>query len=492
MRWTDAQVEKAERRVLGLQLARPQHIGEPWLPRPSQYVFNGHEEIACALCAVGTSATVGDVYDAIRETGHTEAVGGIQYLEELVVCAPKGLAAARNDARCVIEAIEDRTRAHVDTLRQKLAAAEAELSHAPARAVPRTLDLRQLALSPPPERSWFIRDWLGPGPTLFAASGGTGKTLLMQQAATAGALGRSFIGHVDRPLRSLVWACEDDVDELARRQVDISRHFGVDVDAAADNLTLQSRLGVDSMLMVPRQGEMVRTNVFEELRQQVNDLAVDVLWLDNVAHLFGGDEVHRGQVTSFISALAGLASGRPFSVVLLAHVARQFNSEFAGSAAWENAVRMRWYLGTKLPDQKAAGDADEGGAARFLAKRKTNYSQRDYVRFSYVDGAFSADQAAPRDALASRLDETRAEELLVAGFRSLQAMGISPTDGKSSPDFLPRQIVAKGLAHGYDAREMTRALDRLMGRGEFVRGKVGQYPNRNPKLGLILSSEVPA
>ena len=152
---------------------------------------------------------------------------------------------------------------------------------------PRTLDLRDLANRKAPPREWFIHGWLGPGPTLFAAGGGTGKTLLAQQIATAGALGQDFVGSVTEPFRSLIVACEDEADELWRRQEDIAAHFDVPLDAPADSLVIQSRLGLDNLLMTLDRGKLWRTPAFEELQQQVNDLGVDVLWLDNVAHLFG-------------------------------------------------------------------------------------------------------------------------------------------------------------------------------------------------------------
>lgn len=356
---------------------------------------------------------------------------------------------------------------------------------------PRTLDLRDLATRKAPPREWFIQDWLGPGPTLFAAGGGTGKTLLAQQIATAGALGQDIVGAIAQPFRSLIVACEDEADELWRRQEAIAAHLNEPLDAPADGLVIQSRIGVDSLLMTADRGELRRTPYFEQLRQQVNDEEIDVLWLDNVAHLFGGDENARNQVTAFINAMAGLVTGRKFSVVLLAHTARQAGSEFAGSAAWENAVRMRWYLGTKLPDQKG-DESDEAPAdTRFLCKRKANYSARDYVRFTMREGVLVPDQVAPGGiaGLVSQLDEKRAEELVVAGFRSLKGMGIATTDGKNSPDFLPRQMVAKGLSAGYSTSELTRALNRLMTRGVFTRGVVGHYSNRNPKQGLVLQAE---
>ena len=91
------------------------------------------------------------------------------------------------------------------------------------------LDWPKLAGLEPPPRQWAINGWLGFGHvTLLVGQGGIGKTLLAQQMASCMALGREFVGEVERPFKSLMWACEDDHDELWRRQVYLSRWCNVD------------------------------------------------------------------------------------------------------------------------------------------------------------------------------------------------------------------------------------------------------------------------
>ena len=504
---------EAEQSVLG-GLLLDNGAMERAQPLHARHFFDSrHGDIYSAirsLTQAGVSADVITTFERLQSANKADECGGLAYLNALAQSVPsaanirryaeivrekavlRDLLSAADQVRVVAHEAADAKRA-LEQAQEIIADVAASSGHA-APVRPRTLDLRMLAQHKAPPRQWFIPNWLGDGPSLFAAGGGVGKTLLAQQAATAGAIGCGFIGEVERPFRSLIWACEDDDEELWRRQEAISQHFGIALDEPADNLVIQSRRGVDNVLMAPAYGDLRRTHVFEELRQQANDLGVDVLWLDNVAHLFGGDENVRGQVTAFINAMAGLVTGRQFAVVLLAHTARQAGSEFAGSAAWENAVRMRWYLGTKLPDQKG-DEADEDSAdVRFLAKRKSNYSARDYVRFTMRDGVLVPDELAADRAggLVSHLDEKRAEELVIAGFKSLQAMGIASTDAKNSPDFLPKQMAAKGLGAGYSVSELTKAMNRLMSRGKFVRGVVGHYSNRNPKQGLVLNAEVAA
>jgi RecA-family ATPase len=355
------------------------------------------------------------------------------------------------------------------------------------------LDFAALAQLQAPKRHWFVPGWLG-GPTLVAGVGGSGKSSLVQHLVTMGALGRPYIAPQDTPFTSMLWSCEDDHDELWRRQERICAHEQIDMADLADRLHIFSRYGCDNALMLELQGSgLAATPLMKELREQVNDLAVDTLWLDNVAHMFLGNHDDRTHVTAFINALNGLVTGRPFAAVIVAHPGKAVGSEYSGSVAWENAVRMRWFLGSRLPDQPiepGEEDADRG-KVRFLCKRKTNYSAQDFVRFTMDHGLLVPDHEPIEgtSGTLAALDDKRAEEVCVAGFRSLQGMGLHPSDSKAAGDYLPKQILAKGLASGYSKADLTRAMNRLMTAGTFTRGQVSVYSNRTPKFGLVLRQE---
>lgn len=360
--------------------------------------------------------------------------------------------------------------------------------------MPRPLDFTALAQHKAPDRHWFRPDWLGTGTTVFPGFGGSGKSGVVQHEATAGALGRPYFAPAAAPYRSLVWNCEDEHDDMWRRQERICEHEDLSMGELPDKLQLVSRYGCDNALMAEVQRSLITTSLFEELREQVNDLNVDVLWLDNAAHVFAGNHDDRTQVTQFINLLNGLVRGRPFGVVIVAHVSRAQGSEFSGSVAWENAARMRWYLGSRLPDQPQFEDgADTDPNARFLAKRKSNYSARDHVRMTMHNGLLIPDQIAPTSTggLVSMLDERRADEVCLAGFHTLRGMGLLPTDAKSAADYLPKQLAAKKLMAGYGKNDMERAMHRLMSSGTFIRGEVSKYSNRTPRLGLILKETTP-
>jgi hypothetical protein len=316
---------------------------------------------------------------------------------------------------------------------------------------------------------------------------------VVQHQATLAALGRDYFCATTAPCRSLVINAEDHHDELWRRQERICEHEQIEMSELDGKLHIVSRYGCENALMEPLQGRLLTTPLFEQLREQVHDLEIDVLWLDNAAHVFLGNHDDRTEVTQFVNALNGLVTDRPFAAVIVAHPGKALGSEYSGSVAWENAVRMRWYLGSRLPDQRPDESDDEAAQrtdVRYLAKRKANYTATDYVRMTMRNGLLVPDSAPDAvSGIVAAIDDHKAEEVCIAGFKSLLAMGLLPTDAKNGSDFLPKQIVAKGLGSGYSKGDLTRAMNRLMAAGKFSRGQVGHYSNRAPKMGLVLAED---
>lgn len=336
----------------------------------------------------------------------------------------------------------------------------------------------------PPPRRWFMSEWLTTGATILAGRGGTGKTTLAQTMASAGATQTTYITSIEKIIVNFMWACEDDHDELWRRQIQICSALGIEMTALEDLFYLESRLGCDNTLFAPVMGRMQWTPAFELLKEEVNDVGADVLWLDNIGQTFGGNENERHPVTAFVNGLMGLRPG--IAVVLLGHPARNSGSEYAGSAAWENAVRSRWYFGDRLPDQPDEQEPEED--VRYLCRRKANYSFRDYARLRYRNGVFMPEQPDGLSFAERFGGQNRQESLdtiVLAGFDKCVAAGIAVTDGRTSPDYLPTRLVDMGLNAGRSKRDIAATMNRLMADGRFKRVQVGSYTNRNPKMGLV-------
>lgn len=337
----------------------------------------------------------------------------------------------------------------------------------------------------PPERVWWIPGWLGPWPSLTAGGGGAGKTRLWHTVGTALATSRRYLDEPVAPLKVLMWLCEDDRDEIWRQQVAINAHLDLTMADLKDRLYVVPRHGQENTLLDLAFGRAVFTPLLKQLREQVNDFKADVLVLDNIAQVFGGNENDRHQATYFVNGIAGLVSGRPFAPVLLGHTARAQGSEFSGSAAWENAVRMRWYVGPTLPDQKVDEDEELDPDVVYLARRKANYCAKDYRKLKFENGVLVPEQQEEGRRFDQIFRNEAAERVVMSGLAKLRAVGLSPTDGRTAADYLPTQIIAKGYAENHSKNELTSAMNRLMGAGRLKRDVVGSYSNRNPRYGLV-------
>src|SRR3546814_19155736 len=65
-----------------------------------------------------------------------------------------------------------------------------------------------------------------------------------------------------------------------------------------------------------------------------------LVFLDNVAHLFTGNENDRGQVTRFVNLLNRLAGNTGAAILLIGHPNKSGDT-YSGSTAWLNAVRSQ-------------------------------------------------------------------------------------------------------------------------------------------------------
>lgn len=362
----------------------------------------------------------------------------------------------------------------------------------PAQAEPErdaAMDWEALADKEPPPRVWHMQDWLSTTPTLFAGGGGIGKTLLAQTIATALACGKRFLEDVARPIVVLMWCCEDEHDELWRRQIPICKYFGVSMRELTDMLIIKPRVGMDNVLMARANGGIGWTRVREELRQQVRDYGASVLFLDNARHMFLGDESDGGQVTTFMNGLAGLGATGAFTPVVLAHPARSSGSEFAGSAAWENAVRMRWFLSMTPPDAKDE-DPQIDETVRYISKRKANYAARDCIKLTRKNGVLVPEDSQQKlfqqyygGGLGNRKED--AEGCVIDGLQKLCFRQLRTTEARNTGDYLPKKLREAGLAGDFSPKELGDALVRLRLSGRIDEGQqFGLYNNRMPRMGL--------
>jgi RecA-family ATPase len=185
---------------------------------------------------------------------------------------------------------------------------------------------------------------------LVSGDGGIGKSLLMQQLCSCACLGRSWLGLSVEPGRAMMIACEDDHDELWRRQSSIARHLRREMDDFAEGgMILAPRVGQDNSLcrLDRRDWQMRPTQLLREITEQCEELGVTYLIVDTATQTFDGNQNDERQVMQFITELRRLAMRVQGVVILTKHpslAGRSSGTGESGNVAWNNSVRARWYL----------------------------------------------------------------------------------------------------------------------------------------------------
>lgn len=353
----------------------------------------------------------------------------------------------------------------------------------------RALDWAALAQQQPPGREWAIDHWLGMGHvTLLAGAGGTGKTSVAQAMASCLALGHDYLDSVPKVRRILFWACEDDTAELWRRQIAIATGMGVSLADFANKLFLHSYDGEQVELAGIADGKLVAAPMLADLNEQVGDYKADIIILDNIARLYGGNENDRHQVTNFMAMLTGAAKATNAAVLLLGHPGKALGSEYSGSTAWEGSARARLYLGRNLPDKEPEKDAEADDGVRYLSRRKANYSTRDYRRITYLNGVMVPDvlSDAPRG-LAPTGEFV--QDIVSRAIRQLANMGKFGNASTASPDYLPKLADQYKLLESVSRGAFTSTMRQMEVAGKIKSAVVGKYQNRTPRMGYVLVSE---
>ncbi len=339
-----------------------------------------------------------------------------------------------------------------------------------------------------------IRDWLIPGfipaneVTLFAGPPGVGKSLMAQHLATAicngGPHTTAYIGgRLERPRKVLGCFCEDDHDELWRRQVVINQHMGIKIATLEGRLELLSYKRKDVTLAAPVFGVLKPTPMMGELARLVSDFKAEFVIVDNSAIVFGGNENDRHEVMQFLAWLASACA--PAAVMLVAHPAKTLGSTYSGSTAWEGGVRNRMFMSFKNPGARDDDDEPQGGLSeRWLSVGKANYSELTCRRFELTKDVYLLPDVAI--APPKTLTAEDAEVVVVEAVKKLATMDQYGAVGITSPNYLPK------LAHRFDCvgpmgrRQFADTVDRMLKTGALKVGKVGAYGNRTAKKGIRL------
>lgn len=252
----------------------------------------------------------------------------------------------------------------------------------------------------PPKRRFAWGEWLPLGvTTMLTAPGGTGKSLFEQMLCTCIALGLPFLGMPTEQMNTLYVTCEDDEEELWRRQVAICNVLGAPLTALAGRLHLVSLCGEPGteLAMFDASGKLVPTDRWHQLVATCQQMQIRLYAFDNATDAMGGDLNDIHMVAAFINLLTGLALLLDGAAMIIHHP-NKAGDDWLGSVAWHNKVRSRWIMRRS----ETLGDDD----GRVIENPKANYGPSGgEIAFRWWQGGFVRDEDLPEDT-ANELRET--------------------------------------------------------------------------------------
>ena len=332
---------------------------------------------------------------------------------------------------------------------------------------------------PIPERRWIVAEWLPVGVvTLNYGDGGTGKTLLAQQLMTSCATGTAWCGLHVEPCISLGIFCEDDPDELHRRQARINAALGVQF-ADLANMRWASGVGLDNLLVTFDADHKIKfTERLGEIEDHAAKIKASLVVLDTGADLFGGNENDRTQVRQFVGMTLGGMAKRLGAVVLLnVHPSRSGMSATGdhdgGSTAWSNTSRSRWSLSRLPMEGDTPADTDE----RILTRRKANYASiGETIKLRWSNGVLiPLNHRAGLGGSSEAAWGAPVDEVFLVLLDRCAAQAVFVSHSKNSGNFAPKIFAKRPDRSGFTAKEFEAAMHRLLAakriRAEEYRGK---------------------
>jgi RecA-family ATPase len=335
---------------------------------------------------------------------------------------------------------------------------------------------------PIPPRQWLLPEWIPLARvTALYGAGGEGKTILAQMLATACAIGAPWLGLSARRCNSLLLFCEDDCDEMHRRQDDINRYFGCTfADLAA--IRWLPRLGSDNALMI-FDVRAQHTPLFDELLSVAKEHDARLIITDTLADVFAGNENDRGQARIFAQATLGLLARETQGAVLtLAHPSRAgmtSGSGESGSTAWIGTFRSQLYLSTPKIDEGEPPDPN----ARVLTRKKSNAARRDEtIELRWKDGVFIPIHA-PTGIIGS-IERRTAERVFVDMIEQTTAEKQPVSSNSRAGNYAPRIFVKRPGHERYKVKDFEHAMQRLFAAGEIINGPYGRKGDERTRIAI--------
>lgn len=327
-------------------------------------------------------------------------------------------------------------------------------------------------------RSWVV-EGLVPNhqATLLTGAGAAGKSLVSQLLCTCTGLGAPFLGVPVHARPSLYITCEDDAEELQRRQQAICEGLHVALDGTRGNLFLMSLYGElgNELCTFDDKRTLHVSDRYRQIVHTAREIGAQLVVLDNTSHLFTGNENARSEVAAFVNLCNALARDIDGAVIIVGFPNKAGDS-YSGSTAWENQVRSRLFMEIPKTEEGAIIDPDY----RILRNEKANYAQRGKeIGFIWSHGTFVLPK--PGEVEAS-ISPTLSEEQALKALREIDRRWLEKKPFSAAANS-PERYLGSWLQHKFKlpSRAATAQIKQWGAVGFIVSE---QFDTHTKKVGL--------
>ena len=342
-----------------------------------------------------------------------------------------------------------------------------------------TLDLTELAKRVPEGKEFAIFPLAPAGEvTLCTGKGSAGKSLLAQQLATSAAIGKTTLGCFNpSPMTAVYVTCEDDARELHWRQKHICETMDISLESLAGRLHLASLRGQlgNELATFGHDSTLKPTPTYERLQELLRNTGAEIAFLDNIAHLFAGNENDRHQVAAFINLLNRLAGDANIAIVLLGHP-NKIGDNYSGSTAWINQVRSHVFI-----------EHDVDTDMRTLTISKANYARNgEQVRFFWRNWSFVSEAEMRPEEIREMKESQRAakdSQIFLECLRQIASEGRNVSE-KACQSYAPHVFSKMPEAKSVSKDRLEKAMNLLFRQKRIERAELRKGPDRKPVFGL--------
>jgi RecA-family ATPase len=278
-------------------------------------------------------------------------------------------------------------------------------------------------------------------------------------------------------------SAEDEVEELHRRLDRMTPRL-----ETLGRLTIAPLAGKDAVLAAPmgRDGLLHPTPLFAALKHIIEKHRPDLLILDTLADLFGGDEIKKVHARQFIALLRGLALDFNTTVLLLSHPSQaglSSGSGMSGNTAWNNSVRSRLYLERRI--NRLDGSEDDRDIRVLTTKKSNRAASGGQIVVRYSNGIFVREKGCDLDVRDLNQHSERVFLSLLAQFERDGRTVSDRTSSAYAPAVFSKHPNSEGIAKG----AFQKAMDRLFASGRIKIEEVGPPSRRTRKIAIANAPE---